>query len=332
MRTDERPRSTGAKVAEHRKVLRARTAVTGLGATRGTKAEQTENYKYKSRMAHRVRARGRASGALTSTAVLLLALVLVAASRGPTPERARSRAESPAAKPETLRVGERLRRFDLLKPGVHRYLRYTVSNGRRNAIGIWSRTISLEDSAGARRMRIHLRSDYAGGSLPLTLDQDATFESGTLRPFTHVWRRQHGDTVAVAGYRFLLDRIVGMNDLPDNARKEFSIALAEPAFNFEYDAELLQALRLEQGVSVSAEFDDPGFDSPVRYTFVVAGTESIEGPDGRPIDCWLVTSDYNTGRVVSRFWFAKRSQLLVREEAPTANGGLLVKILLSPEA
>jgi hypothetical protein len=66
--------------------------------------------------------------------------------------------------------------------------------------------------------------------------------------------------------------------------------------------------------------------------FKVAGSDRITGWDGKPIDCWVVTADYNTGSVRSRFWFDKKSQVLVREEAPLDGGGMLVKTLLPPEA
>jgi hypothetical protein len=65
---------------------------------------------------------------------------------------------------------------------------------------------------------------------------------------------------------------------------------------------------------------------------VVAGAGRIAGPDGKPMDCWLVTADYNTGKVLSRFWFAKADQVLVREEQTQKDGSTLVKTLLPPES
>lgn len=232
---------------------------------------------------------------------------------------------------DSLHVGEPLARFNLLQPGTHRYLRYTIVNGRRTPIDLWTRTVSVEEQAGVRRLRIQQRWDELGEP-PLTLDQDAWFELGTFRPLTHVKTRRHGDTVTVGGYRFLPDRIVGMDELPNNMRKDFSVASPETAFDFEYDMELLQTLSLREGFRASIVFYDPALDPPARYTFGVAGSEAIDGPDGRPIDCWVVTADYNTGNVVNRFWFAKRTQVLVREEGRTADGRIFVKTLLNPEA
>jgi hypothetical protein len=66
----------------------------------------------------------------------------------------------------------------------------------------------------------------------------------------------------------------------------------------------------------------------------VTGTVAADrliGPEGKPIDCWLVTADYNTGKVQSRFWFAKNGQLMLREEEPMEDGRTMLKVLLPPE-
>jgi hypothetical protein len=95
----------------------------------------------------------------------------------------------------------------------------------------------------------------------------------------------------------------------------------------------LQTLPLADGYTANIVFYDAGIDKKAdHYVFKVAGSATIQGWDGRPVDCWLVTADYNTGQIKSRFWFDKKSQVLVREEAPMDKGALLVKTLLPPEA
>lgn len=244
---------------------------------------------------------------------------------------ARASLATPSAPPVILHVGDRLSRFDLLKPATRRYLRYDVRDGRRSAIDIWTREVSFPARGREHDMRIRMRWDEVGAP-PLTIEQDAMFELGTFRPSTHIRRRQHGDTVTIGGYRFLPDRIVGMDELPDNTRKGFLVESNEPAFDFEYDMELLQALPLAEDYAVSIQFYDPGVNPPARYVFRVAGSDVIQSPDGGKVPCWVVTADYNTGHVVSRFWFAKKTQVLIREEALTADGIDHVKILLPPES
>jgi opacity protein-like surface antigen len=245
-------------------------------------------------------------------------------------------AASAQAAETPVKVGEPLARFALLKPGVHRYVRYKIEGDKRTLIDLWVRRISFEPKDGRTLMRISQRWDEVNvkPGATKTLEQDSWFEPSTFRPLTHIRRAtKDDDKVVVAGYRFLPDKVEGLADLPDNSRKDFSLAYAEPAYNFELDMEFLQALPLADGYAANIVFYDAGIDPKAdHYVFKVAGSDRIVGWDGRPVDCWVVTADYNTGKVRSRFWFDKKSQVLIREEAPLDSGGTLVKTLLPPEA
>ena len=240
-----------------------------------------------------------------------------------------------AAETATIRVGPPPARMDLLKPGSHRYLRYEVKDGKRIARDIWDRTISFETHDGRRLLHIVQRWDEVnvppGGAT--SLEQDSWFEPDTFRPLTHVRRRTADGQVGVLGYRFLDDRAVGLADLPDNQRKDFSLSYPETPFNFEYDMELIQTLPLHDGYVANIPFYDAGIDKQAdRYTFKVAGSDRVAGWDGRPVDCWLITADYNTGTVQSRWWVAKASQVVLREESHLPTGAIFIKTLLPPEA
>jgi len=248
-----------------------------------------------------------------------------------------SAASAPGARAEEARlhVGDALPRFSLLTPGVHRYVRYQIEGEKRTVIDLWSRRVSFEQKDGRALLHLSQRWDEVnvkpGGAQ--SLEQDSWFEPSTFRPLTHVRRVTRDDKVTQGGYRFLPDKVVGMSELPDNLRRDFSLAYAEPAYNFEYDMELLQTLPLAEGYVANIEFYDAGVDPKAdRYVFKVAGSDRIRSWAGAPVDCWLVTADYNTGKVVSRFWFDKHSQVLVREEQVQADGSTLVKALLPPES
>jgi hypothetical protein len=230
-----------------------------------------------------------------------------------------------------VNVGEPLKRFHLIESGAHRYLRYKVKDGKRSAVDIWSRVIRFEQQDGQHRLHILQRWDEVS-SEPLSVVQDSWFELGTFRPLTHVRTVDRAGKLQIGGYRFAADKIVGLDDLPDNQRKDFSVASPEPAFNFEYDMEFLQALPLKSGYSASIPFYDPGREPPARYTFRVAGSDRLAAPDGRSIDCWVVTADYNTGKVISRFWLSKRTQVVLHEEQDQPDGSVLIKTLLNLES
>ena len=241
----------------------------------------------------------------------------------------------PAGAETPVKVGEVLARFALLKAGVHRYVRYRIDGDKRTLIDVWTRRISFEPKDGRMLMHIWQRWDEAnakpGGAT--ALEQDSWFEPSTFRPLTHIRRVTMDGKIIVGGYRFLPDKVIGLADLPDNTRRDFSLAYAEPAYNFEYDMELLQTLPLAEGYAANIVFYDAGIDPKAdHYVFKVAGSDRILGWDGRAVDCWVVTADFNTGAVRSRFWFDKKTQVLVREEAPLDGGGTLVKTLLPPEA
>lgn len=232
-----------------------------------------------------------------------------------------------------LSVGQPLRRFSDIRPGAHRYMRYLVNrDGSRQLVDIWDREVSFgpkPDGTGAG-MHIHQRWDRADKSSVLV--QDSWFDRGTFRPLTHVRGTEKGGKTTLWAFRFTNNAIVGLPTVAGNERATFSMAQSEPHYNFEYDMELLQTLPLASGRAFDIPFYDAGIDSkPDRYKFVVAGSARIVGEQGKSIDCWLVTADYNTGKVQSRFWFAKKGQLMLREEEIRDDGSILLKLLLPPE-
>lgn len=229
-----------------------------------------------------------------------------------------------------LHVGEVLPRARLLTPGVHLYLRYTVKGGGRQLIDIWRREIRLEPHDGRPMLHIVQRWDGVGPH-PYVLTQDAWFEPGTFRPITQVKTVTRDGKTQTGGYRFYPDKVVGIDDLPGNLRKGFSIREPEPAYNFETDMETLQMLPLRAGYEVSIPFYDPGLDPPQRYIFKVAGSERIRTAGGRMADCWVVTADYGVPEPPTRFWFDKQTQVLLREERRAKDGSVLVKTLVTPD-
>jgi hypothetical protein len=239
------------------------------------------------------------------------------------------------AETQVVRVGPPPARMDLLKAGSHRYLRYEVKGGRRVAHDIWDRTIAFEQKDGRRLLHITQRWDEVNAAPGATtaIEQDSWFEPQSFRPLTHIRRVFVGPKVTVSGYAFLADKAVGLADLADNSRKDFALAYDETPFNFEYDMELIQTLPLRAGYAASIVFYDAGIDKKAdRYTFKVAGSDRIEGWDGRSVDCWLVTADYNTRTVQSRWWVDKASQLVLREESRRDDGAMFIKTLLPPES
>jgi hypothetical protein len=228
-------------------------------------------------------------------------------------------------------VGTPLPRFSLLKPGTHHYLRYMrTADGGNVPVDIWARDVRFEERDGKRQLHIVQRWDGAMASAaasPSVKRLDSWFDSATFRPLSHVRITEKDGKKVVEGFVFAPDRVSGMQDLADNTQKALSVASGEPTFNFETDIEFLQALPLAEGYEASINFYHPGGPAPKRYSFKVAGSATIAGPGG-PVDCWVVTTDYGTSGADATFWFAKATQLMVRQESAPRDGKVLVKTLI----
>jgi hypothetical protein len=226
-------------------------------------------------------------------------------------------------------VGQPLARFDNLKPGAHRYLRFKQTGETVRVADVWTREVRFEDQDGQRRLHIVQHWDGVGAT-PSDRQLDSWFEVGTFRPLTHIRRTQKDGVAKVEGYDFKPDRIVGLKDLTANAAKDFEVASPQPSFNFETDMEFVQALPLAAGYEASIVFTHPGGGPPAPYLFKVAGSEVLDLPGGGKVDCWVVTTDYNHPEMgVTRFWFAKTGQVMIKQISPLPDGsGVLGKTLL----
>lgn len=223
-------------------------------------------------------------------------------------------------------VGTQLPRFSLLKEGKHHYLRYLQDGGANKPIDIWERELRFETKDGKKLMRVRQRWDGVAPT-PYTLLLDSWFEPGTFRPISHERIREKDGSRVVEGFVFAPTGVTGMKELADNSQKDLAVASSEPTYNFETDIEFLQTLPLAEGEEFRINFYHPGGKPPPqRYTWKVVGSENIAGPDG-PVECWVLTTNYNGPGPESKFWFAKGSQLMVRQATVTPRG-TLVKTLI----
>lgn len=230
---------------------------------------------------------------------------------------------------QILRVGDRLARFDLLKPGVRTYLRSAQRGDQHLAIDIWRRETRIETIEGVERLRIVQRWDGAAQPSVVT-ERDSVLELGTFRPITHRRVTTRDGVSGVEAFRFTDAGVVGLEGVGENARADFSQASDEPMFNFETDLEMLQTLPLEANYAVSIPFYHPGGGAPSRYVWQVASDDRLRGPDGGEIDCWVVQTDYNApANPPARFWLAKSTQQVIKLEAQAPDGTIHRKTLLA---
>ena len=228
---------------------------------------------------------------------------------------------------DTYNPGKTLPRIDLLKEGRHHYLRYFKDGDSNTPLDIWSREVQIVEQGGERRLHIWQRWDGAGNPAS-TKRLDTWAEFPSFKPISHERITDKDGKHLVEGFVFSADKVTGMKDLADNSQKDFIMPSAEPTYNFETDLEFFQTLPLALGYEARINFYHPGSTTaPTYYTFKVIGEESMAGPAGN-VDCWLVTSDYNRPGSVSKFWFAKTSQIMLRQEGKMPDGRTLIKTLI----
>jgi hypothetical protein len=237
-----------------------------------------------------------------------------------------------AAGVDSLRVGQPLPRASMLTAGVHRYARYMIVDDSRTLMDLWTRTLNYENANGRSVLHIHQRWDAADKSYVAIFDQN--FEARTLRPLSQSVSVTRDGKTNILAVTFDGAQVDSTSDGAPGAGKPLHERFDMPFYNFHTDMELLQALPLKKNYAASIPFYDVGQDPPARYTFSVAGEDTVTGADGTPIKCWLVLfqSLHNPANPPTRFWFAERNQVLVREEAIIPGKGTLVKTLLSAEA
>ena len=257
---------------------------------------------------------------IRSTILLFAALMAPAA---PTPAAAQ------AGPVDTISVGDALPRWDRLKPGTKRYLRYREENGRRIAMDIWSRTIAFEpDSSGVQRL--HISQQWNGATLPFDRELDSWFELRTFRPLTHRTKRIAKDATTVAAFLFDDREVRGDPAVAGNSQAALRVAAPERTFNFETDTEMMATLPWRKGYAARINFYHPGGEPPKWYILRVTGEDRLI-LGGRPIDSWVVQIDY--GAVgSSRFWIDKDTQSILRVAATGPDiKGTLYKVLLPDE-
>ncbi|HYI42200.1 MAG TPA: hypothetical protein VD768_01070 [Sphingomicrobium sp.] len=226
-----------------------------------------------------------------------------------------------AAAPTPVPVGSTLARIDKLQPGARHYVRYfQMKDGSVELVDFQAKTISFEGD------RIRITQSWRGPKGSRSLN--SLIERGTMRPITHRRDSESAGKVLREGFRFGQDSVIALGEA-DDTNRDFRIATPEPTFNFEIDLEMLQALPWREGAEFSLNLYHPGATAPpAAHVFKVAGSETLTLA-GVPVECWVVTTDYNRPEVpLSRFWIAKQSQVVVRVHNPAPDGRAVIKALL----
>jgi len=232
--------------------------------------------------------------------------------------------------PQAIAVGTELPRMAQMKEGPRLYLRLREMQGVTRPIDIWRREVRFETVGGERRLHV-LQSWTGPVSAPTELRLDSWFGARDFKPLTHERFFTRAEETRNEGFQFSPTGVSALASTPANTRNGFNVAFDEPAFNFETDMEMLEALPLAAGWRGRLVFYHPGGGPAAPYVFVVEGSHALPSPGGAPVDCWLVTLAAEKGdrAQASRFYVDKRSQQVLRVEQLVPDGSVIVKVRLS---
>jgi hypothetical protein len=121
--------------------------------------------------------------------------------------------------------------------------------------------------------------------------------------------------------------------ISDSARKSCSDELAGSfgAYNLNWHDDLViySMLPYKEGRTFLINYYDPGFGKPVEVPYSVTGSDWLVSRGGEKIECWTLEHGDENG--VEKFWVAKKTREVLKEEDRGAKGEYRYKYKLGVE-
>lgn len=210
---------------------------------------------------------------------------------------------------DTLRVGHQFKNFSQLEMGTKKDLVYSEFQGKAVGMALKTRTTEMVEIEGKKLVKITHTwqspgTEWAGNFVYWC-------EPGTMKPVQHIRTTKKN---GIEGFSFQAGKITALDSVTDNAQGDFELALTEPTFNWEIDLETYSLLPMKEGYHAVMNFYHPGGSTPPKfYHLKVTGSEKVQLPNGKYMDCWIVFTDYG-GTQPTRFWYTKKGQNFVKME------------------
>lgn len=223
---------------------------------------------------------------------------------------------------DTIRVGEKFKGYQHLKPGEFKYLAYMEKGGKRRPTALMVSKVSTTTIGNKKQLTIS--HQWTGMDSKMNGNFYTVLKPETLQPILHIRQSQKGKEA----YSFQDNYLIGLDTATNNLEAEYSLKLDEPIFNFEIDLETFSALPLEEGYQAVLRFFHPGstYVGPEWYLIRVEKSERLALPSGLYVDTWVLFMDYN-GSQPTRFWYTKEGQDFIKMEGDY-NGTKIVKARL----
>jgi hypothetical protein len=110
---------------------------------------------------------------------------------------------------------------------------------------------------------------------------------------------------------------------------DFNDSFAKYNLNWHADLIVYQLLPYKDNRTFVVNYYDPGFGKAVEVDYTVTGSEILTGRNGEKTDCWVLNHvDKHDPDGYERFWIAKKSKEVLKEEDFFAKRGYRYKVKL----
>jgi len=198
-----------------------------------------------------------------------------------------------------------------LKPGVYQYIVY-YTHPKKNLIAglsLWRREVKFKTDHG--KDLIEIKQNWNTNDTLFNRYVYSLANRKTFAPIYHYTRDKNG----IDAFNFTTAAITGADSIANNNRKDFRVAQAVPTLNWELDLEVFNTLPFKKvGQQFAINFYHPGGKTePKYYVYKVIGTDMLNMPEGRKVDCWKLKIEYaeNSWAV---FWIDRKSKEVLKME------------------
>lgn len=207
---------------------------------------------------------------------------------------------------DTIRVGDQFKMIDQLEMGTTKDIIFTEMGGITRSVSLKTKTTKKVKINGIEYLAF--THNWETGNPETSSDFYYLCEPKTLKPILHIRNTKHNGKEA---FSFQGMKIVGLDSATGNSKKDFSLDLIEPTYNWEIDLETYSLLPMKMGYEAVMNFYHPGGSAPNFYHLKIIGDEKLMLPDGREMDCWILHTDYG-GTQPTKFWYTKKNQNFIK--------------------
>jgi hypothetical protein len=216
------------------------------------------------------------------------------------------------AQGDTVRPGKGGLVTGNLKPGVRQYLVTYQDPAHDRKLGFWYWVRDISSGLRDGKPVFVIDQRWYGSDTPAYRAVYSINEAGSFAPV------HHRELVRgrLSAYDWRPAGISGADTVVANTRKGFSLAFAEPNFNWNLDIETFEMLPLAEGKSFLINFYDAGLEPPKYVRYRVTGSEKLAMEAGDAVDCWVLTTEGKDPRGMpysETYWISKKEHEFLRE-------------------